>query len=125
MKKFSIKHDIFQKKFEEIENFFRFSKKKFLNLNNNLSIAIETGLSKVFLKMLLSPIERSKIETLKALDIVLSDFIVVMLVKKAFSRVVYVNLTPKSVSTNCTKCTRVVVLLTFCEKAVSRHTVLY
>ena len=67
-------------------------------------IAIEIGLSKVFLKMLLSPIERSKIETLKVLDIVLSDFIVVMLVKKAFSRVVYVNLTPKSVSTNCTKC---------------------
>ena len=87
-----------------------------------MSIAIETRLSKVFLKMLLSPIERSKIETL---TIVLSDFIIVMLVKKAFSRVVYVNLTPKSVSTNCTKCTGVVVFPTFCEKAVSRHTVLY
>ena len=96
MRKFSIKHGIFQKKFRGNGKFYsNFRKIFFENLNNNLPIAIETGLSKVFLKMLLSPIERSKIETLKALDIVLSDFIVVMLVKKAFSRVVYVNLTPK------------------------------
>ena len=38
----------------------------------------------------------------KVFGIVLSDFIVVVLIKKAFSRVVYVNLTPKLVSTNCT-----------------------
>ena len=115
MSKFSIKHDVFQKKIpRKLRIFFRFSKKKILNLNDNLSIAIETGLSKVFLKMLLSPIERSKIETLKALAVVLSDFIVVMLVKKAFLRVVSINLTQKSNSTNCTKCTRVVVLLSSC-----------
>ena len=84
----------FKKNFKEIENFIPISEKNFFeNLNNNLSIAKQTGLSKVFLKMLLSPIERSKIEALKALAIVLSDFIVVMVVTKAFSRVVYVNLT--------------------------------
>ena len=85
----------FEINFGEIENFFQILEIFFENLNN-LSIAIETGLSKVFLKMLLSSIERSKIEAMKTLDIVLSDCIVV---KKAFSWAVYVNLTPKSIST--------------------------
>ena len=89
--------------FSNFRNFFLKIKQK-QSKKSNLSIAIETGLSKVFLKCYYL-LKDQKIETQKAMDIVLSDFIVVMLVKKAFSRVV--------------------VLLTFCEKAVSRHTVLY
>ena len=48
MRNLSIKHEILRrKKFKEIEN-----------LDNDLSVVIEVCLSKVFLKMLLSPIER-------------------------------------------------------------------
>ena len=125
VRKLSIRNGILQIKFRgNWELFSNFGKKIFekkVLIDNNLSVVIELWLSKVFLKMLLSPIERSKIETL-VLGIILSDFLVVILVKR---QVVYVNLTIKSVSTSCTKGTGLVVLLTFCEKAVSRHAVLY